>query len=499
MITFAGLVASDDRSGSTALPRSSPEAQGIASTALLDFIEAADTQIDTFNSFMLVRHGHVVAEGWWSPYGPTEPHMLFSLSKSFTSTAVGLAVAEGRLSIDDTVVSFFPERLPEEPAPHLHEMRVRDLLIMSTGHEEDVIKNFPYLSPDDPVKAFLRLPVDHKPGSIFVYNTPATFMQSAIVQQVTGEPIVDYLGPRLFEPLGIEAPEWEATQQGVSLGGFGLNLRTEDIAKFGQLYLQKGQWNGRQLIPAAWVEAATAKQTSNGSNPASDWDQGYGYQFWRCRPGCYRGDGAFGQFCIVLPQYDAVVAITSGVRSMQAVMNLVWDRLLPAFQDRRLPADEAAAARLQARLATLQIRLPEGAARSPRAAEVSDREFSFPQNKRGIETIALSFAGDGMAVLKVRDSRGEHRIDVAHGRWQKGRSRFVDGLDRRMVRPKEHKVAAAGAWTSDDSYTVKLCLYETPFYVTMRFTFGKDELSLDSEYNAAFGPTTQPQLVGHLR
>ena len=157
-------------------------------------------------------------------------------------------------------------------------------------------------------------------------------MLSAIVQKATGMTVLDYLRPRLFEPLGIEHPTWETSPQGISAGGFGLSIRTEDIARFGQLYLQKGNWQGKQLVPAAWVEAATARQTSNGSNPKSDWDQGYGYQFWRCRHGAYRGDGAFGQYCIVLPEQDAVIAITSGVKDMQAVLNLVWDKLLPAMK-----------------------------------------------------------------------------------------------------------------------------------------------------------------------
>ena len=168
-------------------------------------------------------------------------------------------------------------------------------------------------------------------------------MLSAIVQKVTGMTVLDYLRPRLFEPLGIEHPTWETSPQGISAGGFGLSIRTEDIARFGQLYLQRGKWQGKQLVPAAWVEAATARQTSNGSNPQSDWDQGYGYQFWRCRHGAYRGDGAFGQFCVVLPEQDAVIAITSGVKDMQAVLNLVWDKLLPAMKPSSLPADDEAA------------------------------------------------------------------------------------------------------------------------------------------------------------
>src|SRR5207244_5422812 len=169
---------------------------------------------------------------------------------------------------------------------------------------------------------------------------------SAIVQKVTGMTVLDYLKPRLFEPLGIEHPTWEASPQGITAGGYGLSIRTEDIARFGQLYLQKGKWQEKQLVPESWVEAATARQTSNGSNPKSDWDQGYGYQFWRCRNGAYRGDGAFGQYCIVMPEQDAVIVITSGLRDMQAVLNLVWETLLPGMSKKTLPADKANRAKL---------------------------------------------------------------------------------------------------------------------------------------------------------
>ena len=184
-------------------PRSAAEAQGVSSAALLDFIEAAEARLDALHSFMLVRHGHVVAEGWWAPYAASEPHQMFSLSKSFTSTAVGLAVAEGKLSVDDPVLKFFPELAPAEPSANLRAMRVRDLLTMTAGHHEEDIRAFPYNSEENVVAKFLALPVAHKPGTFFVYNTPASYMLSAIVQKVTGQTVLDYLRPRLFTPLGI--------------------------------------------------------------------------------------------------------------------------------------------------------------------------------------------------------------------------------------------------------------------------------------------------------
>ncbi len=333
------------------LPRSEPEAQGVSSEALLGFIEAANREIDTLHSVMVLRHGQVVAEGWWSPESPEKPHVLWSLSKSFTSTAVGLAVEEGRLSIDDRVLDFFPDDAPAEPSGNLRAMRVRDLLTMTCGHQDEV-----KFSEGTPwVRAFLAHPVPHKPGTHFQYNSPGSYMLSAIVQKVTGETVVDYLTPRLFDPLEIAKPIWDASPQGISLGGWGLYLRTEDIAKFGQLYLQNGEWNGEQLIPSAWVEQATTKQVSNGSDPDKDWDQGYGFQFWRCRHDAYRGDGAQGQFCIVLPERDAVIAITAATRDMQGELNVVWDHLLPAFKDGELPANADAVDELRQALAVLQV------------------------------------------------------------------------------------------------------------------------------------------------
>jgi CubicO group peptidase (beta-lactamase class C family) len=465
------------------LPRSSPEAQGVSPAAVLAFVAAADKEIDSLHSVMLVRHGHVVAEGWWAPYDAQSPHALYSLSKSFTSTAVGLAIAEGKLGLDDPILKFFPEDAPPEPGANLKAMRVSDLLRMSTGHQTEPMR----LRPLPWTKSFLAHPVPFKPGTHFLYNTSATYMLSAAVQKATGQTVLDYLRPRLFEPLGIEHPTWEASPQGVTAGGYGLSVRTEDIAKFGQLYLQKGTWQGRQLVLAAWAEAATARQTANGSNPKSDWDQGYGYQFWRCRHGAYRGDGAFGQFCVVLPDQDAVVAITSGVRDMQSVLNLVWDKLLPAMKPGPLPPDDAARASLERTLKGLALRPPQGSGTPP---AVWGKRYAFPANDRKLEALTLEPGDkDGAATLVARIDGVERRIACGRGAWQRGRLAWG--------RLPEQPAAASGAWTADDTFTAKLCFYETPVTVTVRLTFAGAEVRCDAEANVGFGPTKDPRLVGN--
>lgn len=471
------------------LPRSSPEAQGVSSKAIREFVEAADREVNAMNSFMLVRHGQVIAEGWWTPYAAEVPHMLYSLSKSFTSTAVGLAVAEGKLSVDDEVLKFFPEDAPSEPTNNLKAMRVHDLLRMSTGHQTE-----PRLSDTNAIpwtKLFLAHPVPNKPGTHFLYNTAGTYMQSAIVQKATGQTVLDYLRPRLFEPLGIENPTWGTSPQGISLGGYGLNIRTEDIAKFGQLYLQKGQWHGKQLVPAAWVEAATARQTANGSNPKSDWDQGYGYQFWRCRYGAYRGDGAFGQYCLVMPDQDAVVAITSGTRDMQAVLNLIWDKLLPAFQQSPSQENKEEQKKLKETLAGLTLPWPKGAATAPIAAKLSGKEFRFAANAQKLESLKIETgANGGETLLTLRMNGTQHQVRCGFKKWEKGRVPYGS--------LKEQPMAASGAWTSE-AYVARLSFYETPTVLTLNLRPSGDDLLCDAEYNVAFGPTKLPQLTGQLQ
>ena len=337
--------------GGQPLPRSTPEAQGISSRAIQDFVSTVD-KIDTLHSFMLVRHGHVIAEGWWKPEAPDKPHVLWSLSKSFNSTAVGLAIAEGKLSLDDPVLKFFPADAPAEPSENLKAMKVRDLLTMTCGHDVEA------RSPGGPaVKNFLAQPVPHPPGTHFLYNTLGSYTLSAIVTKATGQTTLEFLKPRLFEPLGIDHPEWGSSPEGNSLGGYGLKLCTEDIAKFGQLYLQKGQWHGKQLLPESWVEQATRKQVPNDQEGHSkigiDWVQGYGFQFWRCTHNAFRGDGANGQLCVIIPEKDVVIAITADTNKFQDEMNAIWDKLFPAFQAEPLSENPQGVEKLKQSVAAL--------------------------------------------------------------------------------------------------------------------------------------------------
>jgi CubicO group peptidase (beta-lactamase class C family) len=306
------------------------------------FQEAANDSMD-IHSVMIVRDGSVIYSRWQSEGADSVPHVLHSVSKTFTATAVGLAIADGKMALTDKVIDFFPDKRPAEVSDHLKAMTVRDLLTMTCGHDEEPTSRRDQNA--DWVEAFLAQPVVHEPGTFYLYNSLGTYMLSAIVQQVTGEKIVDYLDARLFQPLHIDKPKWEESPQGINCGGWGLYLKTEDLAKMGQLLLQKGEWNGQQLIPAEWVAEMSKKQVES-INPGtrieqaeergmtketSDWMQGYGYQMWRCRPDCFRADGARGQYIIVVPDKNAVIAITSDNGDLQGELNLVWKNILPVL------------------------------------------------------------------------------------------------------------------------------------------------------------------------
>jgi CubicO group peptidase (beta-lactamase class C family) len=219
------------------LPRMTPESQGISSTALRNFLSAIKSSGIDWHSFMLMRHGNVIAEGWWKPFEPQFKHTLYSLSKSFTSSAIGFLVSEGKITVEDPVTSFFKDELPATVSENLGKMKVKHLLTMNTGHAEDTMGKLRGGSATW-TKTFLALPVEHEPGTHFLYNTGATYMLGAIVYKVTGEKLETYLAPRLFQPLEIKGYDWETSPDGLNVAGYGLRVSTEDIARFGQLYLQ---------------------------------------------------------------------------------------------------------------------------------------------------------------------------------------------------------------------------------------------------------------------
>lgn len=330
----------NDLTGS--LPRSTPKAEKVDEKGITNYLEAVKKSGQDLHSLMIVRNGKVVAEHWFGDHAANKPHVMFSVSKTFTATAVGFAVAEGKINVTDKVISFFPDKLPANISDNLKTLEIRHLLMMSSGHDVEpagVLNDVPDM---DWLEMFFAAPFEHQPGTCFVYNSYATYVLSAIVQQVSGEKLIDYLSSRLFHPLDIVGATWESSPQGINIGGWGLYVKTEDMAKLGLFILQKGNWNGQQLLPESWFDEATrshisslpagAKREDLKIKPAdSDWLQGYGYQMWRSRHNSFRADGKDGQFILVLPEKNTVIAITANIGNMQAELNLVWEYLLPAL------------------------------------------------------------------------------------------------------------------------------------------------------------------------
>jgi CubicO group peptidase (beta-lactamase class C family) len=471
--------------GKETLSRSTPEQQGVSSAAISAFLdEVAKSKID-FHSIMVVRHGNVIAEGWWSPYARHLKHTLYSLSKSFTSTAVGLAIDEGHFNIDSTVLSFFPEERPKEVSPNVAAMKVRHLLTMSTGHIKDTIQPMRN-SSHTWARTFFAEPVEKEPGTFFLYNTGATYMLSAIIQKVTGETLLRYLKPRLFDPLGIRDLDWESDPQGINTGGYGLRIKTEDIAKFGQLYLQKGKWKGKQVISSQWIEEATRTQiNSNSSKPSrpkheDDWAQGYGYQFWRCRPGGYRADGAFGQFCMVMPEYDAVIAITSESFSMQNSMDLIWQHLLPAMNKSAstLPPRPSSQADLLEKLGQLNLQPPQLNATSSIAERISGKEFILEKNEFDAKSIQLMFKENVCAVY-IAQTNGKHEVTCGINRWveqdneKKGVPFPLSGSGN-IASP----IAASATWSDNNTLTMTMRLLEGAHANGLTFSFHDNNVTI---------------------
>jgi CubicO group peptidase (beta-lactamase class C family) len=421
----------------------------VDSGAIAAFVDATAVAELELHSLMIIKRGQVVAEGWWAPYTPEGLQLLYSLSKSFTATAIGLAQAEGLVSVEDLVLPLLEDFAPTAPPEHLRSTRLRDLLAMASGHREDMLAQ---LDPRDLVRSALAVPAEEPPGTWFTYNNGATLLLSAIVAQVTGHRMLDYLRPRLLEPLGIDAANWHGVGQ-VDQGFSGLHLGTEAVAKLGLLYSQGGVWEDRQLLPGSWVREATQAHIDNPREPEVDWRQGYGYQFWMSRHG-YRGDGAYGQFCLVLPEQEAVVVTTGATERMQAVLDLAWEHLLPGLD---APGGAADDARLEARLTQLALPTVSGEAQRP-ASALSDGNAAAALGPASlsagkIAVVSVEEAPDGW-LLTLTD--GSQLVPVRCG-FRDWRATAVELPHNCLL-----ELVASAAWTGPTTLEAEVIFVRTP-------------------------------------
>nr|WP_256841958.1 serine hydrolase domain-containing protein [Ornithinimicrobium cryptoxanthini] len=441
---------------------------------------------------MVVRGGDVVAEGWWAPYGRDLLHQVNSVSKTVVGTAVGLAIDEGRLALDDLVVSFFPNELPPELGEGVQRMRVVDLLTMTTGHEEETTDRMVTDTEGNFVRGFLALPLEHEPGTHFKYNSGASYMLSAIVRAATGETFMDYLQPRLFKPLGIEGSTSLTCPRGIPLGFAGWSGTTEHLAKLALLHLQGGEWRGRRILSREWVDAATSSQTRSGldlyevqrdpqrfayyprERENNEYAQGYGYHIWRGRHGSYRASGAFGQFAVVLPELDAVVVTTANEPDTHRVMDKVWKHILPAFDRGDASAD--ADATLAARLASLELPRPASHVR-PEAMAGTALRFTMEPNFFGVTDAEFLFS-EKTCTLRLVHGAGAVELVAGTGGWHDGvlampaplSSNFLSWAPGMRAEP----YAAACHWQDEHSLVLLVNYTDSPLTDTITCEFTED-------------------------
>jgi CubicO group peptidase (beta-lactamase class C family) len=443
------------------LPRLAPSELDVDAARIVGYLDAVDAAGMDLHSLMILRHGVVAAEGWWAPYRSDDIQLLYSLSKTFLAMAVGIAIGERRFSTDDLVADLLPALVPAPLPDHLRHLRVRHLLSMASGHREETLPRIVSMGPD-PVRNFLALTPDEPPGSVFAYNQGNSLTLSQIITSVTGQRVVDYLRPRLFEPLGIGRAEWLSAPTGIDQGFSGLHVTTESVAKLGQLVLQNGRWGDAQLVPDEFVADCRRPQVGNsGQGIYPDWREGYGYQMWMCRHGAQRGDGAFGQLAVVLPDADAIIACTAQVIDMQAELDLIWKHLLPAFRDSR--PDVSADQELAERLARLSVPAVTPAGHGPgQPVELSPTSADGPFTDRIERARIEPLPGGTRLVLTAQGN--EHVFDVQDGQWHDG---LLPGLHSPFP-----EVAVSAAWVSDDAYHVEIVSRRTPHRLQLRARLG---------------------------
>lgn len=454
---------------------------------------------------MIIRHGHVVAEGWWYPFSAQLHQQLYSLSKSFTGTAIGMAIDEKRLKLDDPVISFFPKDQPSAISSNLAALKVRHLLSMSVGQEKDSILTLEH-TPEGTTweETFLSLPIVYKPGSRFLYNSASSYMLSSIIKQVSGHNVHAYLKPRLYDPLGITGATWTENREGVNMGASDLRIRTEDIGKLGQLYLQQGKWNGRQLISRRWVELATRKEID--SNPGqSSWSYGYGFQFWMNPPGGFRADGAYGQYSIVFPAKDAVVVITSESADKEATMHTVWDHLFPALTGHRiLPPNRAEYQRLRDELNDLVLPPPTLERGSTLAGSLSGKTFLLDKNQFNATAVAFVFTSDKVIFTLTEEGKPDIVISCGINQWwiKGNRKPSAHSLFSLRRIDFDSPVAASAGWKDNQTLVLTFRFLEAIHGDSLTCTFDQDRLRIQFMFSGAVmdkRPDDRPDITGIMQ
>ena len=476
------------------LLRSTPAAEGISTQAVIDMMDSlmALPECD-IHHVMVMRHGKVVAELHPAPFRAEDSHTLYSASKTFTSLAVGIAIDENLLRLDDRVMTFFPDKRTDRVSDNMAAMTVRDLLMMASGVKPDwTMRN----NSVDWVKDWLAKPVDDKPGTLFQYDSMCTFMLSAIVQRVTGQTMLEYLQKKLFAPMHITVADWETSPDGINTGGWGLRVQAETMAKLGQLLLDEGNWNGEQLISADYVKAACSRLIDGGAKetvPPTDGNQGYGYQVWQSKwPGSYRADGAMGQYTVVVHQEDLVVVILGMKLYGHEELACIWNQLMPGLKSEPLQPENKLQKRLDNLCATAKLTLPAGKRTGKKAAVFMGKQLQLEHNRFGLNCIEVS---DDMLKLGYEDGTRE-ALAMGYHVWRystlTGYPYYsINSINRMQGFTHGFDAAAAYAWTAPTMLEVRVHYVNWISGLTFFFDFSKNEVTICDTYPNSTPATVQ--------
>ena len=467
------------------LERSTPEAEGVPSGAVMALMDSLIGLPQTdIHSVMVLRHGKVIAEIYPEPFAPEYRHTVFSCSKTFVGAAVGLAISENRLRLTDRVASFFPDQLPDSISANLAGMTVRNLLNMTSGIAPDWnMRNV----RTDWIRGYLEKTVK-APGEHFDYDSMSSYILSAIVQKVTGMKVLDYLRMKIFESMHITDISWEVSPEGINTGGWGVYVQSESLAKFAQLLLNRGVWNGKQLLPAWWVDQMMAKQSDTGS-----FGYGYGYHMWLCEyPGAVRIDGALGQYALIVPDKDMVIVITECTLIDGATQRrLVWNRLLPAVtgdQPLTLGKDYK---RLQKKQSAYCLPVVQGKANSSLAREYAGKNIVLGPNKFGWQSLTFQFKQKEVIMTVMETSGAQYDLLFGYKQWKKT---SIDAYPLYSVDAKGRfngiegpfYVAGSYAWPSSSTLELKAHYVNwiTALNLTFRFEGEQVQLTVKENYSS---------------
>lgn len=468
------------------LPRASASSMGVNPEHLIAFLDEVKAAGLDLQGLMLHRHGHVVAEGWSWPVDPNEPRVLHSVAKSFTACAIGFALEEGLLELNDRLVDFFPEQVPQGADPRLADMTVEHLLTMRTGHLANTSGSVWRGITTSWIAEFFKIPLAYAPGSTYVYTSAASYMLSALINKVAGQTLHEYLKPRLFAPLEIHNEHWDIGPDGVNPGGNGLTAPVSAMLKLAVLHAQGGVWNGQQILPAEWVAAAT--------RPQGGPDSRYGYH-WMMKPRhAFAAVGVFVQMAMVFPAYDATLVVIGGMKNSAELVPFI-ERHFPLAFANECQMDAEADARLMRRLATMAERPALVSACT--APAPFNRAYRMAANGLGVSTLALRFSGDTLT-FELTDAQARHTLQVGVERWLAGTTSMPGRTLHHGYEFKDAQVIAGARWLDEHSLEMTWIYPQTAFRDRVVCVFNGDQVSVSRTVNVNSAGREQEVLNGYL-